>query len=142
MSSWIMSANPMVFDHKAAFNKNGFIDWNQTRNFSIGDIVYIYCSKPISRITFMAEVEEVNMTASQIVEDEEWWKKPHIHKKRYMRLKLLAYIDREELSLCNLQKNGMKYAPQSPSLVKSDLQAYLDRFFDVGEQNEHCEKTN
>lgn len=90
----------------------------------------------------MAEVEKVNMPASQIVEDEEWWKIPPVQKKRYMRLKLITYVDREELSLCNLQKNGMKYAPQSPSLVKSDLQAYLDRFFGVEEQNEHSKKTN
>lgn len=42
MTKWIMSANPLIFDHKLAFDMNGFIDWNQTRKFTVGDIVYIY----------------------------------------------------------------------------------------------------
>lgn len=142
MTNWIMSANPTVFDHEAAFNKNGFIDWNQTRNFSVGDIVYIYCSKPVSRVMYMVEVEMVNMTYSQVVESEEWWKIPPARKKRYMRLRLLSCIDSEELSLSNLQKNGMKYAPQSPSIVKEDLQEYLDRFFGTEEQNGHTKKVD
>lgn len=142
MLRWIMSANPTVFDHKAAFKKNGFIDWNQTRNFSIGDIVYIYCSKPISRIMYVTEVEKINMSTSEVVEEEMWWKKPHVQKKRYMRLRLISCVECEELALSNLQKNGMKYAPQSPSIVKSELQGYIDKFFGAEEKDEDNKKTD
>lgn len=134
---WIMSANPTVFDHKAAFKKNGFIDWNQTRNFSVGDIVYIYCSKPISRIMYITKVEKINMLASEVIEEEVWWKKTHVQKNRYMRLRLISYVESVELALSNLQKNGMRYAPQSPSIVKSELQRYIDQILEVEDKNEN-----
>ena len=123
-----MSANPLLYNHKEAFEKNGYIDWNQTRNYEIGDLIYIYCSKGISRVQFLTVVEKINMT--EIVDDSEFWKISDIpRKKRYARLRLLKYIDIPELSFIFLKNNGMKYAPQSPCVVNSLLREYLEKFF-------------
>lgn len=48
MKNWVMSANTQVYDHEKAFRDQGYINWSQTRNFSVGDYIFIYCSKPIS----------------------------------------------------------------------------------------------
>lgn len=128
MKQWIMSASPLIYDHMRAFQKNGYIDWHQTRNFEPGDIVYIYCSKGVSRVQFLTCVEKVNITEAP--EDAEFWKIKDIPvKKKYFRLRLLKYVDKEELSLKNLKENGMKYAPQSPCVLTDQLAEYLGNYF-------------
>lgn len=123
-----MSASPLIYDHLHAFQKNGYIDWNQTRNFEPGDIVYIYCSKGVSRVQFLTYVEKVNIT--EVPDDAEFWKIKDIPiRKKYFRLRLLKYIDNEELSLAKLKKNGMKCAPQSPCLISVQLAKYLAKYF-------------
>lgn len=130
MTKWIMSANPLIFDHKLAFDMNGFIDWNQTRKFTVGDIVYIYSSKSVSKVQFKAYVEKINMSADEVVDNSIFWKKDNVEKKKkYMRLRLLKYLDCDELSLENLRNHGMKYVPQSPCFLKPELQEYIEKYF-------------
>ena len=51
MRHWIIPANPRTYKLDDALRDlNGIIDWRQYNNFEIGDIVFIYCSKPISQI--------------------------------------------------------------------------------------------
>lgn len=130
MKKWIMSANPLIYNHRLAFEQQNYIDWKQTRNFEIGDIVYIYCTKTISRVQYKTIVEKINMTSSEISDDSRFWVKNvgNIYG-RYMRLRLLGFTDRKELTFTELRKHGMTYAPQSPSRVKPELSDYLDFYF-------------
>lgn len=131
MANWIMSANPMMYNHKAAFDDYGFIDWNQTRNFSVDDYVYIYCSKGVSKIQYLAKVIRINMAPEEKVDDHAYWKTSKVEiKKRYMRLQLVQFLNCDGLEYSELVKHGMRYAPQSPCLIKEDLQKYLDCFFE------------
>lgn len=130
MENWIMSANPKYFNHKQAFEKHGYIDWKQTRKYVEGDIVYIYATKPISKIAYKTIVEKANMTAEQITDMSEFWVNKSEQSKNFplfVRLHLLCSYTNDEFSFSNLQNHGMYYAPQSPCKVKKELQEYINQ---------------
>lgn len=128
MQKWIISANSNMFDHKRAFQELGYIDWKQTRNFSVGDIVYIYVTKPESRIKYKTRVVAVDLSANQIENFDKFWVKKTSgnNEKNYFRLKMLEEFDNSLLSFEHLQNNGMRYAPQSPCRIKEELEEYLN----------------
>lgn len=128
-SYWLMAANGKKYNHADAFAKWGFIDWKQTRNYKVGEIIYIYCSKPYQKISYKAEVIEVDKTISECVDDEIFWKDKKLYKNAksglYCRLKLIDVLDDERLSLTSLNKHGLKGAPQGPMKIKGDLLKYI-----------------
>lgn len=58
---WILSFDVRRYDVHTLFKENGFCLWNQRRDFQVGDIVYLYESKPVSKIVYKAIVEEINV---------------------------------------------------------------------------------
>jgi len=129
MTNWIMSANPAVYDHESAFRERGYIDWKQTRNFAVGDIVYIYCTKPLGRIRFKTVVSEVNKYG--FTADCYWRTAPpeNTSSMKCMRLKYLNESNSDELSFTALKGKGMNYPPQSPCRVNGDLLLSIERCF-------------
>lgn len=129
MIKWVLSANPKFFNHKDAFHQLGFIDWKQTRNFEIGDVVYVYVTKPVSCIQYKTEVIAIEMTENEIENLSQFWLKDQENGSKplkYMRLKLIEEYDYYKYSYDDLKQHGMKYPPQSPCRVKQELQDYLD----------------
>ena len=41
-TEWIIACNPDKYDVIGAFHELGSIDWTQSANIVVGDIVYIY----------------------------------------------------------------------------------------------------
>ncbi len=124
---WLMPANSKYYDHKAAFEKCGYIDWKQTRRFNVGDVVYLYCTSPISKVRYKTVVEEIDLTPHE----DEYWKTDYSQKlgNKSMRLRLVKTIDDNRVSLNELKKKGMSYIPQGPSRVKEPLKGYLNELF-------------
>lgn len=58
---WILSFDINRYDVHSLFRDNGYCLWNQRRDFQVGDIVYLYESKPVSKIVYKAVVEEINV---------------------------------------------------------------------------------
>lgn len=58
---WMISANGTMYDHASSFATNNFIDWRQQAKYSIGDIIYIYCTAPIKKVMYKCEVIKCNM---------------------------------------------------------------------------------
>lgn len=58
---WLISANGKIYDHVSAFNEFGYIDWRQTANYQIDDIVYIYATRPYMKVMFKTIVERTDM---------------------------------------------------------------------------------
>lgn len=77
MTAWLISANPNMFDHDAAFRKWGYCDWIQFGNFEVGDTVYLYASKQCGYIKFKTEVIKNNMRFEQIDKDDSLWLDTH-----------------------------------------------------------------
>ena len=135
MKYWIIPANPLRYNLADALNNlKGTIDWRQHNNFEIGDIVYIYCSKPISQIIYKMEVIATNITREYTIADQEYWNTPSEFKtslinNRFYRISLLNENDTEKLTLNDLLNHGLKGAPQGALIVKEPLLSYLKEIF-------------
>lgn len=131
MEKWILSANPNYFNHKEAFRKLGFIDWKQTRHFKVGDIIYVYVTKPVSAIMYRTEVTKVDLAQEDIADLSSYWlKEPNTPLKpiKYARLKLIEEYKENRYTYEVLSKHGMKYPPQSPCRVKAELQDFFKEY--------------
>lgn len=137
---WIIPANGKKYNHAAAFQKWGFIDWWQKGyNYEIGDNIYIYCTNPIQKIMFKACVEKINLTADEIVDDSEFWLEQKENTNGlYVRLRLVEQADREELNYKHLKGNGLKGPPQGSiklSEEKEKLKNYIEKY--MNDNNYH-----
>lgn len=130
---WLISANGRIYNHWDSFKERGYIDWRQTANYEVGDIVYIYSTRPISRVEFKCIVEKKNMKFEEITDDKEFWiDKDEYYKstkKLYSRLRLLEFVDNDSLKLDKLKINGLKAAPQGPMRLKEEILEYIQSFF-------------
>ena len=130
---WMISANGKMYDHASSFATNGFIDWRQRAKYNVGDIVYIYCTRPFKKIMYKCEVVKHSMPFSQCIDDAVFWIDIDEYEKSkgglYARLKLLEQVDTERLSLDILLSKGLNAAPQGPIKVDSELHKYIDSHF-------------
>ncbi len=73
-------------------------------------------------------------TSNNEVNDRKYWinksefDKNENLKKEFIRLKLLKYVDDENLFIENLKDNGLKTAPQGPLRVASELLEYIEKY--------------
>ena len=128
MTTWLISANPNMFDHDAAFRKWGYCDWMQFGSFKVGDIVYIYASKQYGYIKFKTEVVRNNMGFDEIDKDDSLWHDTHDLKRlkaEYSRLKLIKCIEPNKLTLNKLRLNGLKNAPQRSKKLDGELLKFI-----------------
>ena len=134
MTGWIISADSKIYDYQKSFVDYGFIDWRQgATKFEVGDIVYIYCTKPIFAVRYQCVVEKVNLTSSDIRDDKNYWKSLTEYENslegRFVRLKLLNHINKHGLGLDDLIKNGLNSAPRGRVKLVSKLEEYLAEQF-------------
>ena len=135
MTVWLISANSNTYNHVAAFNKWGYIDWKQSANYQINDIIYIYATTPDKHIRFKTQVIKNNMEYSESEDDSEFWIGEKPVNTKYSRLKLIQRIDTPLLSLERLYENGLKQAPQGALKLKGDLLDYIEKSLAVLPQN-------
>ncbi len=130
MQKWIISANSNVYDHASAFAQYGYIDWTQKVKYSVGDEVYIYCTRPYKKIMYKTQVIAINMPFERITDDKEFWYNLEKYKKGrsgiFARLKLIEQSDNINLTLEKLCENGLKAAPQGPVKMRKELSDYID----------------
>jgi 5-methylcytosine-specific restriction protein A len=133
--NWIISANSNVYDHSSSFEHNNFIDWRQgNRKFRIGDIVYIYCTKPLQMIQYKCLVEKIDLDFSEIKDDKEYWLDQKKYLKslegKFIRLRLIEQVSNDKMRLDNLKKNGLNSAPEGPIKIKDEnLLKYIEKYF-------------
>ncbi len=132
--AWILPSNSNKFDIAGALEKFGFVDWKQKNNFHVGDIVYIYSTKPDQCIRYRFCVTDVDLTFEQSQSDIEFWNdqdefytgKEH---NRYCRFVLNGELDQGILDLDKLVSKGLKGAPQSAMSVSGELKEYIENYF-------------
>lgn len=134
MGNWIIPANSKRYDFFSAFNNNNCIDWTKKAKYEEGDIVYLYCTKPQQKIMYKTVIDKIFTSSNSEVNDREYWINKNEFdeskniKKDFIRLKLLKYIDDENLFLDNLKDNGLKTAPQGPLRVNEKLLSYIEKY--------------
>lgn len=65
MSTWIVPCNYSFFrldDYLQEFNE---IVWSHRSNFEVGDIIYIYATAPLKRLTYVLEVVRTNISQEE-----------------------------------------------------------------------------
>ncbi len=138
MTYWMISANENKYNHVSAFNKWGSIDWKTYANYTPGDIVYIYCSRTKRKVMFKTVVEKTGIPFDERIDDASLWNErdevdPSM---KYTRLRLIRTIDRNELSLENIKKIGIKNGPQRPMKLSLETVNYFEKFFSIGMDEE------
>ncbi len=131
---WLISANPTIYNYSGSLKKHGSIDWRQGRiKYNLNDIIYIYCTSPIKKIQYKCKIVKINVHYSKIRNDFDYWFNINGYLKAlnglYIHLVLLEYVDIEALDLSNLQKHGLKRAPQGPMKLNRELSKYINIIF-------------
>lgn len=135
MNIWLMSANAQKYNHQLAFEEQGFIHWRQIRKFEIGDKVFIYCTKPIGKIMYYAEILEIDVKNSSILSESKYYfRREDFIVGKYVKIKLLSINHTDKLTMEDLKKYGFM-APQGPQRVKSTEE--VSYFMSVFKENEN-----
>lgn len=112
-NTWVVSCNYEQFDIISAFNQLEEIDWHQTqqsKDIKIGDTVFVYVSKPFSRIMYQCEVTATDIAAEDMIDDSQFVKDAELKKtETYYRIKLIKKINDLTLDHSSLeQSTGIK----------------------------------
>ena len=126
---WIIPGNLKIFRITDYFSNNNVVDWKQSHyKFSVGDIIFLYVSSPISSIRYMLEVIKTDIPFEESIKDGEYWTSEHpvaeeVRSYNYVRLKLLKKSDSPALHIDALSKNRIK-APQGATRTFTFEQIY------------------
>jgi len=146
--NWLISANPLMYDHASSFEHYGFIDWRQGNGkYKENDIVYIYCTKPIQKIQYKCIVERINLDSKEIRNDNQYWLDELEYYKsldgKFMKLHLIDQVDNSRMSLDNLKQYGLRMAPQGRIKLSQPLLSYIEsNFNDLNQNNVYPDMIN
>lgn len=130
MKYWIVPSKDSTFRISDAIKEqNGLVDW-RTDKFSVGDIVFIYKTKPEQRIQYKMEVTHIKQRFDQVFNQEAFWTDKDLYYSGiisfYARFKLVEEYKDEILSLHHLHEHGYEGDPRSVREIKDeDLLQFL-----------------
>ena len=132
---WLIPCNPKLFNVTAAFANLPSIDWRQSTKVNAGDVVYIYCGLPYSKIMYKTVatktyIPKEEMDTSDTIYDLTDDPIGITPKFGYMRLQMIKHLNIDELHLNTLVEHGLKKAPQGPLKMKDSLLAYVENIFE------------
>ena len=113
---WLIPANPSYYDIINAFNNTDTIKWKQSNNINIGDIVYLYVTKPYQSIMYKCSVTKINIPYK--------YEDYNLKMNKVMEIKLLNKYNPKEYNLDKLKEYGLTTirGPRSmPSKLIKDL---------------------
>ncbi len=133
-NSWIISANPKMYNHELCFKEQGFIEWGQNIKCNVNDIIYIYMSKPSGKIKYKVRVEKKDIKYSDLEIKKNYWlteEKEDNTNKKYMKLILEDTNDSDELTLEKMKKYAPKLIVNSPTDLSKEpkLLKYIESVF-------------
>ena len=132
MKYWIVPCRESIFliDVALAANKdehtgNTFVDWRQSNDFTIGDIIFLYKASPKSRIVYRMQVEQVGLSYDESTDKEIFWKdKPLFYdglgSHRYVRFRLLMEYPDGLLTIKALREHGLRGNIQGVMLCRNE----------------------
>lgn len=139
---WMIAGNPKQYDVIGAFAELGKIDWRQTFNARVGDIIYIYVSDTIKEIRYKCRVNKTDLEQTEI-EDSKFDLSGEFDGSygRYMELEPIKEYSGLAYGRKELMKHGFKTL-LGPMRVPEELQKYLDNLelegFSDGFEREKC----
>ncbi len=133
MTYWIRAYNHTQFRVADFIRDHGFIDWHASNNFAVGDLLFLYLTAPESRLTFMMEVECVDMDLHEITDDSSYYisqtsydhAMSHNENRKYVRYGFLMELSSPALTLEGLRAHGLSGAPRSPRRLLPETVDYI-----------------
>ena len=117
---WIIPANPKYFDVIQEFEEKEIIDWKQSSDVRVGDLVYMYVGAPISALMYKCKAVEVDIPYH--------YESKELSISKVMMIQRLCKYDpdfmplqrmRNEFGVCSVR------GPRSmPNSLKEELNAY------------------
>lgn len=139
MRYWIVPCRESTFLIDAALKANQdkkdestFVDWRQSYDFAVGDVVFIYKTHPQTQIRYRMEVIAINLSFDEATDKEIFWKDISFFydgfgSHKYARFSLLTKYPDGMFSLDDLRKYGLKWNAQSvKECTDEHLLAYLN----------------
>ena len=135
MTYWIIPFNPNYFRLADCLREQGYVEWTQRYKYQIGDIVFIYSSKPDSKLIYKMEVTAMNLSASECADDRKYLLNPsevdaNADIALGFRMIPLAENTSDKLTLNDLLEHGLKWVPQGGLKVKEPLLSYICSVFE------------
>ena len=108
--TWIIPANPNVYDIISDFKKSDIMTWKHQSSMELGDIIYIYMTKPMGYIKYKCQIIDIN--------------------DNIMTIKLIKEFDNNLLTLDLLNNYGLK-SVRSPRRIPDKLNSFLETIREV-----------
>ncbi len=129
-NTWIIPANPNIYDHPSAFAKYGIITWALKINVDVGDTIYVRVSGPGAHTLYKCIAVKVGVPRTDMV-GAEFWNEPfeYDEERQYVDLKLLDTTEDVGVSFKELQQHGLNGSHQAAHHLIDPLKAYIESFF-------------
>lgn len=131
MKYWLVPSNDSTFRIGDAIEaQGGLVDWRQSNNYAVGDIVFVYISKPSHCIRYKMEVVKVKLDEEAHFNQERFWNDLDTYynglgRYQYVRFKLIETYKDDILSLHYLHQHGLRGNLQGVQSCPSELLEFL-----------------
>ncbi len=128
MKYWIRPVNLKYYDAFNAFKELKIIDWTSHNNYAVDDIIYLYCTLPIQRITHKCRVIMIDVDSNSLIDDskyviDESGYKTDPENTKYIRLELIEEI-KGKVTLEDININRLQSAI---TLIPSQIDIIEDK---------------
>lgn len=135
-SEWFILGNPTKYDVVSAFKELDKIDWKQSTNIVVEDIVYLYVSQGYQAVKYKCKVNKVDLPKPEI-DDKKFDVTGEFDGTygRYMELELIKELKGDLYSKKVMESHGFQ-SPQIPVRVIPQMKEYLELIQLLQDSNE------
>lgn len=122
MNAFVVVGNIQRFDITKHFERNDTVIWKQVSNGQVGDEVYIYLGRPLSRLVYKCRIVQKDVNGDGVGYLSQYGEKK---KPSYMKLELISELPSEGLALKQLLSKGLKTV-QCATKMDAALKLYVE----------------
>ncbi len=117
MNHWVIPANPKYYDVEKAFKGTDVIEWKQSCNVKVGDIVYLYLAAPVSSVKYECVVTETGIPFD--------YKDENITIKNLMKIKRIRTFRKGTIGIKKVREMGVRNV-QGPRKATPELIDFIN----------------
>lgn len=114
---YLVPANPKYYDLITAFKENDIIDWKQSNDVHVGDMIYMYVAAPYSQIMYKCEAVEVDIPYN--------YESKELTVKKVMKIKKLCQYEDGFMTFARMKDEYGIFAVRGPRGIPDSLKEEL-----------------